>query len=438
VRNLVVLNIAGLSPALLEQKDRLKCISSLRSNGFYVPIQPVFPAVTSSVQATLTTGLTPALHGVVGNGWLDRERLSVDFWSHSARLVRGTRLWELAKRREPDFTVAALCWQQMMGSGVDYLLTPSPIHTPDGRMISSCYSRPAGLYDRLVEKHGPFSLTSYWGPLAGIRSSQWIGEATRHILRVFQPTLTMTYLPHLDYSLQKYGPHAPEIGPELDAIDAVVGDIVDTAAEVGGDVLILSEYGISPVSSGLCINRLLRQADLLVVREVDGREYLDIAESRAFAVVDHQIAHIYAHDGLVNETAQILEQTPGIEKVLDAEGKRGMGIDHERSGELIAIAEADRWFAYYWWEDPDRAPAFAGTVDIHNKPGFDPVELFFDPKNRCVPVDETLVKGSHGRLPEDEANAAVFIAPQPPSSGPVVGRLDAVHVSELLLDMLLG
>ena len=437
MRRLVVLNIAGLSPALLEQKDHLKCISSLRSKGSYVPMKPVFPAVTSSVQATLTTGVTPELHGVVGNGWLDRERLAVEFWSRSAKLVTARRLWEVAREQEPEFTVASLCWQQTVGSGVDFLLTPSPIHTPGGGMISSCYSRPAGLYDRLVEKHGPFDLTRYWGPLASIRSSQWIGEATRHILRVFQPTLTMAYLPHLDYSLQKYGPHAPEIGPELEAIDAVVGDIVDAAGEIDGDVVILSEYGVSPVSNGLCINRLLRQADLLAVREVEGREYLDIAASRAFAVVDHQIAHVYVQDGLIDETARTLEQTPGIEKVLDAEGKREMGIDHERSGDLIAIADVDRWFPYYWWENPDRAPAFAGTVDIHNKPGYDPVELFFDPKNRCVPVDETLIKGSHGRLPEDEANAAVLIAPELPPSCQTVGHVDAVNVSRLLLDLLM-
>jgi hypothetical protein len=132
----------------------------------------------------------------------------------------------------------------------------------------------------------------------------------------------------------------------------------------------------------------------------------------------------------------LLEGTPGVGKLLDAPGKAQMGIDHPRSGDLIAIAEPDRWFAYYWWHDPERAPLYARTVDIHNKPGYDPVELFFDPQHRCVPIDERLVKGSHGRLPEDDANAAVLIAPEAPPGGPAVGRFEAVDLPRLLLHLL--
>ena len=433
---LVVINVAGLSPALLQREDGLPFINSLRKSGDYRAMQPVFPALTCPMQATLTTGVPPRTHGIVGNGWCDRQNLSVDFWSQSAHLLQAPRFWQQIKQDHPDFTVAVLCWQQIMGCEADMVLTPAPIHKNNGQMISSCYSKPSGLYSRLEEKHGPLELSWYWGPGACIRSSQWIGESARHILSVYRPSLTMVYLPHLDYALQKAGPLSPDILPELEAIDAVVAGIAEEAQNIGARTVVLSEYAIGSVTGAVCINRVLRDAGLLALREVEGREYLDIPASRAFAVVDHQIAHIYTQPDALGQTIALLEGTPGISRLLDADGQAQSGIQHPRSGELIAIADTDRWFAYYWWNDPDRAPHFATTVDIHNKPGYDPVELFFDPQNRCIPLDETLVKGSHGRLPEDDTNAAVLIVPEELPKSPAAGRFDARNVPKLLLELL--
>jgi predicted AlkP superfamily pyrophosphatase or phosphodiesterase len=275
-------------------------------------------------------------------------------------------------------------------------------------------------------------LFHFWGPTASIRSSQWIADAAKRVVEKYDPTLTLIYLPHLDYNLQRLGPGDPGMAADLGRIDAVCGDLIAFFESRGVQVIVLSEYGITPVSRPVPINRVLREKGLIAVREELGRELIDAGASAAFAVSDHQLAHVYVNDpSRLLEVRDLLESLPGIERVLDSAGKKEYRLDHPRSGELVAIADRDAWFTYYYWLDNRRAPDFARTVDIHRKPGYDPVELFIDPQLRLpqlkvgltlakkilgfrylmevIPLDATLVKGSHGRVTDAPEEGPLFI-----------------------------
>jgi predicted AlkP superfamily pyrophosphatase or phosphodiesterase len=404
-------------------------LSALARQGGMAPLRTVTPAVTCSVQASFMTGLTPSAHGIVGNGWLFRDQMEVLLWRQSNRLVEGEKIWEAGKRRDPSFTCANMFWWYNMASSHDFGATPRPIYKADGRKLPDCYTVPAGLRDRLTERLGPFPLFQFWGPATTIASTRWIAEATKLVMAENDPTLALAYLPHLDYDLQRFGPDEthPAVQKSLSEIDAVAGDLAEAARAGGRSVVVLSEYGITPVDRPIHINRALRDAGLLAVREEDGGELLDPTVSKAFAVADHQIAHVYVSEpGLQPKVREVLQGLPGIERVYDATDKHILDLDHPRSGELIAMADARSWFTYYYWTDNRRAPDFARTVEIHRKPGYDPVELFLDPGIASprlaigkrlllrklgfralmdvIPLDASLVKGSHGRItarPED-------------------------------------
>jgi predicted AlkP superfamily pyrophosphatase or phosphodiesterase len=374
------------------------------------------------------TGLPPARHGIVGNGWYDRELAEVQFWKQSDHLVRGEKIWERLRREDPAFTCAKLFWWYNMHGAVDYAITPRPIYCADGRKVFDIYTSPAPLREAVKEALGEFPFPAFWGPKAGIKSSRWIAESAKWIEECHSPTLSLVYLPHLDYNLQRLGPGDPAIAKDLRQIDRVAGDLIAFYRKRGVAVIVLSEYGITDVLAPIHVNRILREHGWIAVRDELGREVLDAGASRVFAVADHQAAHVYFNDpALLPAVKSLLEATPGIERVLDADGKRELGADHERAGDLIAIAEADRWFSYYYWLDDALAPDFARCVDIHRKPGYDPAELFIDPAIRAplisvgarllrkklgfrmlmdvIPLDATLVRGSHGNpwaAPEDQ------------------------------------
>jgi predicted AlkP superfamily pyrophosphatase or phosphodiesterase len=358
------------------------------------------------------------------------------FWRQSNQLVSGERVWEAAKRRDPDFTCANLFWWYNMAATADWSVTPRPMYPADGRKLPDCYAQPQSLRDELTAKLGRFPLFKFWGPATGIESSQWIADCARHVRTTRRPTLTLVYLPHLDYNLQRLGLDDPAIGKDLGEIDAVCGELIDDARRDGARVIVLSEYGITRVSRPVHINRLLRQHGFIAVRDELGREHLDPPQSRAFAVADHQVAHVYVRDPAdVAAVRALLEAEPGIERVLDTEGKRAAGLDHPRSGELVAVSHADAWFTYYYWLDDARCPDFARLVEIHRKPGYDPVELFLDPAIRfpklaigqrllrramgfrtlldVIPLDASLVKGSHGRITDDPADGPLFLTSEP-------------------------
>jgi len=438
-RPLVVIDVVGLTPAMLG--PRTPHLTRLVADGFMAPMDGVFPAVTTSAQASMITGLPPAGHGIVGNGWYFRDLAEVWFWRQSNRLMQGEKVWETLRRRHPGFSCAKLFWWYNMYSSADWSVTPRPVYPADGRKLPALYSQPADLHRELEAELGPFPFFHFWGPKADIRASDWIAASAALVLRRRRPDLTLVYLPHLDYNLQRLGPGDPAIGDDIAAVDAAAGRLIAAARGLGAEVLVVSEYGIEPVRGCVHINRVLRDAGLLAVRETRGVkgagwELLDPGASRAVAVADHQVAHVYVPNRADRETVRhLLAEQPGIELVMGADDKAAAGIDHARSGELVAVAAPDHWFSYYYWNDDELAPDFARTVDIHRKPGYDPVELFLDPtlplpqlkvawrllQKRLglrmlmdvIPLRPDLVRGSHGRLPDDPARGPVLIGSDP-------------------------
>jgi predicted AlkP superfamily pyrophosphatase or phosphodiesterase len=431
MRPTVVINVVGLTPRMIGADT--PALRALAAAGAVRPLSASFPAVTCPAQTTYLTGLLPRDHGIVGNGWYFRDLSEVLFWRQSNRLVAGERIWDAARLRDPAFTCANMFWWYNMYSSADIGVTPRPAYPADGRKIPDCYTAPHELRDELTDRFGVFPLFSFWGPATSIKASEWIARSALHVRREHHPTLTLIYLPHLDYVLQRDGPDSPRVAIDLREVDSLCGEIIDDARRDGARIIVLSEYGITPVNRPIDINRALRRAGLIAVREELGREQLDPGASAAFAVADHQIAHIYvsAKDRIA-EVKSLIAALPGVDRVLDDLGKAEYGIDHARSGELVAVADTNSWFTYYYWLDDDKAPDYARTVDIHRKPGYDPVELFLDPSIRIpqlsigwrlakralgmrtlmdvIPLDATLVKGSHGRPPDDAADGAVLIS----------------------------
>jgi predicted AlkP superfamily pyrophosphatase or phosphodiesterase len=453
----LVLNVVGLTPELLG--EHTPSLSAFARAGGMRPLRTITPAVTCSVQATLTTGLLPREHGIVANGWYFRDLAEVWLWRQSNRLVAGEKIWDAAKRRDPSFRCAKLFWWYNMYSSADLAVTPRPQYLADGRKLPDIYAEPPELRDTLQQKLGQFPLFSFWGPNSNIESSRWIADSARHVFDAEQPTLTLVYLPHLDYCLQKLGPQHAEIAKHLREIDAICGALIEHARRAGARVIVCSEYGITPVRGPVHINRCLREAGLLRVREERGLELLDAGACAAFAVSDHQLAHVYVRrPERVAEVRALLQKLDGVERVLDADGKREYGLDHERSGELVALSQADRWFSYYYWLDDARAPDFARMVEIHRKPGYDPVELFIDPAialpqlkvglklarkalgfrmtMNVIPLDAGLVRGSHGRLTDRPEQGPLVISSEPQLLPE--GELHAVGFKQLVLDHVFG
>ncbi len=434
-RPLVILNVVGLTHEHLGANT--PHLTRLAAEGFSRPMGTVLPAVTCSAQSTILTGTLPREHGIVANGWYFRDLSEVWLWRQSNRLVQGERIYDAGKLRNPAYTTAKMFWWYNMYAAVEYSMTPRPSYPADGRKVFDSYSQPAGLRDELQARLGVFPLLKFWGPGADITSSRWIADASVEVLKRFHPTLLLVYLPHLDYNLQRLGPDDPRIVEDLRLIDAEAGKVVAAAQAAGYDVIALSEYAITPVSRPVHINRILRQHGYLAVRrEPLGWETLDCGASRAFAVADHQVAHVYVQNpDDIRAVKLLLSQSEGVDGVFDRREQRQFGLDHERSGELVAVSAPDAWFTYYFWQDDQLAPDYARTIDIHRKPGYDPVELFIDPKlplpqlrvarrllqkilgfryyMDVIGLDATIVKGSHGRLPtpgQEAKESPVFIS----------------------------
>ncbi|WP_410582899.1 alkaline phosphatase family protein [Amycolatopsis sp. lyj-108] len=453
MKPLVVIDVVGLTPKALRDMPNL---SAVARDGWQAELGTVLPAVTCSAQSTFLTGLMPAQHGIVGNGWYFRELGEIFLWRQHNRLVDGEKLWETARAAHPGYTSANVCWWYAMGMSTDVTVTPRPIYHADGRKSPDAYVRPPELHDQLTGALGEFPLFQYWGPTASIKSSKWVIGASRQILREKRPDLLLTYVPHLDYDLQRFGPDAPQAALAARELDDALAPLLDDARNAGGTVVALSEYGITNVSRPVDINRALRREGLLEVYTQAGMEYLDPWASRAFAVADHQVAHVYVRDSAdVERVRSIVGELTGVDEVLDREAQARYGLDHERAGDLVAVAEPDSWFTYYYWLDDERKPDFARGVEIHRKPGYDPAELFFDPEDKfakaraglnlakkfaglryamdVVPTDPRWVRGSHGRLPDSAEDGPVLLCSDPafqPS-----GRVGATDVHPLLLSL---
>ncbi len=450
---LVVLDVVGMTPKLLRHMPNL---AGLARTGWQATLGTVLPAVTCSVQSTFLTGQLPSSHGIVGNGWYFRDVGEVHLWRQHNRLVHGEKLWETARAANPDFQAANVCWWYAMGATTDITVTPRPIYHADGRKSPDAYVRPPALHDELTGELGEFPLFQYWGPTATLRSSEWIIGASRKILREHHPDLLLAYVPHLDYDLQRFGPDSVQAVRAAREVDEALKPLLDDARSAGATVVALSEYGITEVRRAVDINRLLRREGMLEVYSQDGMEYLDPWVSRAFAVSDHQVAHVYVADPAdLPRVRDMLTSLAGVDEVLDRSAQARYGIDHERAGELVVVADPDAWFTYYYWLDDDRAPDFARGVEIHRKPGYDPAELFFNPADRLakakaglnlvrkkvglryamqvVPLDPSCVRGSHGRLPLSEDDGPVMVCSVPDAEPG--GSVSAVEVRDLLLQL---
>ena len=449
MNRLAVINVVGLTERLIgEHTPR---IADFMRRGAFAKIIPAFPAVTCTAQSNYLTGKLPSEHGIVGNGWYNRELAEVHFWKQSNHLVEGEKIWDELRKRVPHFTCAKLFWWYNMFSSADYSITPRPIYRADGGKVFDIYSWPYSIRDEIKKDLGDFPFFGFWGPGAGVKTpqgsadcvSRWIAAAAKWIENKYSPTLNLIYLPHLDYNLQRHGVTTPDgslvpqIIPDLHAIDSIVGDLIGFLNKRMVQVVLLSEYGITNVNTPIHLNRWFRQKDWLAIKDELGTEILDVGASKVFAVADHQVAHIYLNDpSLESKVREVLEKHVEVDlTVLGAKEKAAAGIDDPRAGDLIAIAPENAWFTYYYWLDDERAPDFARTVDIHRKPGYDPAELFLDPKIPAaklkiawrllqkklgfrmlmdvIPLDATLVKGSHGRRPADKRDWPVFITSRP-------------------------
>ncbi|MCZ6598960.1 MAG: alkaline phosphatase family protein [Planctomycetota bacterium] len=434
MKPVLLLNVAGLTRRQIDEST--PNLRSLATRGDCAPMRTVLPAVTCSAQATMLTGLMPSEHGCVGNGWFFRDLGEVWFWRQSNALVRGEKLYEAARELEPGFTCAKLFWWWNMGAAVDWSITPRPFYPADGRKLLAVYGQPDEFRAGMERDLGKFPFFDFWGPKAGLGSSRWIADATMRTMRTYRPMLTMAYLPHLDYDQQRHGPRSQQGKRALVEIDAIVGELVACADEVGAETVVVSEYGLEEAATPVHVNRALREHNLLQVRETPTGEILDVFASHAFAVSDHQVAHVYAKDRRsCIQARSVLVELPGVADVLEEQGKREHGLDHPNAGDLVVVADKGHWFTYYYWRDDRNAPDFAPTVDIHRKPGYDPCEMLVDPELKIpalrvarrllqkaigmrylmdvIPLDATLVKGSHGRPFEDAEDGAVFLASAP-------------------------
>jgi len=487
MNRVAVINVVGLTESLIgEHTPR---IAEFRKRGVLAQIAPAFPAVTCTAQSNYLTGKLPSEHGIVSNGWFNRELSEVQFWKQSNHIVHGPKIWD-ALREQSEIvnrktSIANCFWWFNMYSSVDYSTTPRPMYPADGRKLFDIYTQPGPVRHEIQRDLGAFPFFGFWGPAAGIDSpqgkadcaSRWIADSAKWIENKYAPTLNLIYLPHLDYNLQRHGPFVvgdevtslksksesphvgsckinPKIHRDLREIDAIVGDLIDYFGKRGVQVVLLSEYGITNVDTPVQLNRIFRERGWLTVKDELGLEILDAGASKVFAVADHQVAHIYLNDlSLEKSVREVLEKTSGVEKILGKAEKIAAGIDHPRAGDLIAVAAENAWFTYYYWLDDARAPDFARTVDIHRKPGYDPAELFLDPKIPAVklkiawrllqkklglrmlmdviPLDASLVKGSHGRRPADKRDWPVFITSQPGILG--AKEIESTDVFQILL-----
>lgn len=433
-RFVVLLSIPGLRARDLSSMPNL---SRLFVGGGHAILVPSFPAVTCPVQANMTTGCSPRDHGVVANGFYWRDQRRVEMWTAWNDCIQKPQIWDVLHDRDRAITSAVWFPLHSKGSGADYICTPAPVHNADGSESPWCFTRPEGLYDELKAKFGHFPLQHFWGPLAGIQSTTWIVESAIHAVEKYKPNFSYLYLPHLDYAAQKNGPDSKAAHQAVAELDAELGKLIAGFEKAYSEAplwLAASEYVISSVNDVVYPNQILRDAGLLKVSEADDGEHLDFAASKAWALVDHQFSHVFVQDSdpkTIKKIARLFAKQPGIADVLTAEGLVENRIDHPRSGDLVLISTPNSWQAYYWWLDNARAPQYAHTVDIHRKPGYDPVELFFDARSKRVPLNANLVRGSHGAPAKDSSQRGVLLTSEPGVF--LGGQLADTEVADIVL-----
>lgn len=438
MNHVLVLNLVGLNRALIES-GAMPAVQAYARKQRLLEVIPPLPAVTCTAQADMMMGCNANKHGGVANGWYYRDLAEVWLWRQSVKLIDGDgeleSIFQRWKRVYPDSTTAQVFWWWNLPGHADLCITPRPTYYADGRKGPDTHSSPPFYRQELQRELGDFPLFRFWGPGADIASTRWIAEAIRHTMRKHKPGLLLGYLPHLDYDLQRFGPNSPQARAAAAELDKEIARLLEEAEPLGYQVILLSEYGIEEVDRAVFPNQALRDAGLLQVHPARNGALLDPGNSRAFAVCDHQLAHVYVEDPADLPTVrELLTALDGVENCYGQEELNALGLAHARSGELVLVAEPGAWFAYPYWTGSDQEPDFARTVDIHRKPGFDPCELLFDPNiswlkprlalkllgkklgqrttMNVIPLDTSLVRGSHGRPPSCSEMAPVWIGPK--------------------------
>jgi predicted AlkP superfamily pyrophosphatase or phosphodiesterase len=444
MKQTAVINVVGLTKDIIDRSTFLKSWSLKRNISF---IKPQVPAVTCTMQACYLTGTLPTKHGIVANGWYFKTEHEIKFWRQSNDLIQGKKIWHYLKELNPEFSCAFLFWWYNMYADVDYAITPRPQYHADGLKMPDIYTKPAALRNTLQADLGSFPLFDFWGPRTTIKSTQWIAQAAIKIYEQYKPTLNMVYLPHLDYNFQRFG-NTEQTQPDVDQVDNVCKELIGFYEANNVEVIVLSEYGITDVNESIHLNRLFRQKGWLEVRVENGGELLDAGASQVFAVADHQVAHIYINNPAVFEDVlQLLNHHASIAEVWHGDALANNGLQHYRSGNIVCVAKPHAWFTYYYWLNDNLAPDFAPTVDIHRKPGYDPAELFINPKIKwpilkagltllkkklgfrylmdVIPLQADMVRGSHGAIPASKQHWPIIIGG---TNAPEVSATDVFYI----------
>jgi predicted AlkP superfamily pyrophosphatase or phosphodiesterase len=440
-----MINIAGLGCSAVGPLTP-KLAQLAEGGSGVIRVQPPVPALTSPSQATILTGTLPAQHGIVANGWYFRELAQILNWQRPASLVSGETIWQAARKIDSSLQSANLFWRYATHSSCDVNVVERPTYWSDGHKSEDIYTEPGSIRDALVDRLGPFPLFRFWGPLADITSTRWIVDATLHLLQQQRFGLILTYLPHLDYDHQRFGPQSTRGEQALRDMDREAGRLIEGAVEQGREIAVVSDYAFEPVSQPVLLNRELRAAGLIEVQRALNGELLEPGASAAFAVCDQQIAHIYVRDASdVARVRQLVGDVAGVDRVCDRAEMHALGVDHSRSGELLAIAAPEYWFAYPYWLDDAEAPDFSRCVAIHAKPGWDPAELFWLPGLRgklhlakrllqkklglrapfdVISTDPTQVRGAHGRIPNSDETRPLMITSWQSEQSGLIGMQD--------------
>lgn len=457
MKPLVVIETPGLTRAMVEA--HAPGLADLGREGHFGTLDPILPALTMPVHSTLMTGSQPSRHGVVANGWFVRSQNEVRMWQQSERLVQGERVWESAKKRNSEFKCLKYFWWPGMASTADVFGNVRPIYYADGRKGPDIYMNRQGLAEEIQSRFGTFPLFKFWGPGADITSTEWIAETARYLFDKERPNLSLIYLPHLDYRQQTHGPSHESIAEEVKALNKVITRLIDHFRSKGAEILILSGYHMNQVDTPIHLNRSLREQGWLKVVRNPAGELIDYGISEAFAVADHQLAHVYVPDDRIRPAVrEHLRSVEGIDEILEGESLSAAGLAHQNSGDFVVTAKSNSWFTYYYWQEDAAAPDFARTVAIHEKPGYDPCEMFLDPSipfprlkvgwllakkslgfrynMNVIPLNASLVRGSHGLKPTNESSAPVFIASQ--SISGIAERVPMVDVKKIMLRTIFG
>jgi predicted AlkP superfamily pyrophosphatase or phosphodiesterase len=431
-----VIDIAGASARLIEQTGAGKLwLRSLVTPPS--PMRSVMPALTATVHASMTTGAGVGTHGVVAGGIFRRQSAGVSLSERSNTLLNKKRFWH-ARRLPRMLKTALVFWSNPLAGAADYVVgchtyVPGRHNVPD---------QPAGLYAEIARAGGEFDLSMLYGPSATWRCCQWISAAARHVWATRKPDLQWVYMPGVNFECVRHGPESEQAAEALRQVDALAAQLAQDVQADGSAVVVVSNGGYVPVHRAANPNYQLRQAGLLKLAQGEGGTFIDLGASRAFAMVDHQVAHVFCQDESVrSEAAAAVAQDPAVAAVLPREDLVGPGLGRDRAGELMALAAPDAWMSFCWWGAGEDAPEVARRFDPTGKCGYDPCELLPAPPGSSdggdgiAAIDSApqRVRGSRGLVSVPPADQCFWA-----SSADIPAPADVTGVAQAILEAVFG